>query len=266
MKISITTIENDLANGRLTLNNIKNFEDISARAANRGFTAEQIDAILLLHQESLQKVDLYKAEIAAQIGLTDHFKEKEEETYDFYIESVEIARLAFEGKPGIMKLLGLTGKRSQSFKKWTAQALRFFKEVLSREDLLQDLLKFNLTKEDLEKGLKLVEELLETKYRQEEQKGKVQAAYNVRNKVYKLFRKPMRQLRKILRIEYKKEPQQLERLGIRAYSEGYVKAETRRKNEEKKRKEAEEAEAAAVAVVAAVETGGQTEVQETAAG
>ncbi len=249
MTISITTIENDLANGRLTLNNIKNFEDISARAANRGFTTEQIDEILSLHQESLQKLDSYKTELAEQIGLTDHFKEKDEEAYDLYIECVEIARLAFEGRPGIMKLLGLTGKRSKGFKKWTGQALRFFKEALSREDLLQDLLKLNLTKENLEKGRKQIEELLETKYRQEEQKGKVQNAFKVRNRVYKAFRKPMRQLRKLLRIEYKKEPQQLERLGIRAYSDGYVKAETRRKNEEKLRKEAEEAKKAAVAAV-----------------
>ena len=255
MKISIKSIENDLANGRLTLNNIKNFEDISTRAANRGYTTEKVDEILSLHQESLQKVDLYKAEIAEQIGLTDQFKEKEKETYDFYIECVEIARLAFEENPGNLRLLGLTGKRGQSFKKWTGQARLFFKEASNREDLLPDFSTFNLTKENLEKGQTLVEELLDIKYRQEEQKGKVQTAFDVRNKVYKLFRKPMRQLRKTLRIEYKQEPQQLERLGIRAYSEGYVKAETRRKNEEKKRQAVEAAEKAAAA---AVENGDQS--------
>ena len=263
MKISITTIENDLADGRLTLNNIKNFEDIGSRVANRGFTTEQIDEILSLHQESLEKLDSYKAELAEQIGLTDYLKEKEKETYDFYIECVEIARLAFEERTGIMRLLGLTGKRGLAFTKWTGQALRFYKEALNREDLLQDLLIYNLSKENLENGQKMVEELLDTKYKQEEQKGKVQAAFNERNKVYKLFRKPMRQLRKILRIEYKKEPQQLERLGIRAYSDGYVKAATRRKNEEKLRKKAEEAEMAAVT---AVDTGDRTESIKTAAG
>ena len=36
------------------------------------------------------------------------------------------------------------------------------------------------------------------------------------------------------RIEFKNEPQQLERLGITVYSDGYVSAKTRKKNEERK--------------------------------
>jgi len=240
MSISVNRIENDLANGRLTLNNIKTFEDIKVRAANRGVTNERLAEILLLHDESVKALDMYKAEQAEQIGLTDQLSEKEKGAYGFYMECIEIARLAFEDSPGIMELLGLTGRRSKAINKWTAQALRFFKAALSREYILQGFLKYNLTKENLEEGQPLIEELLEAKYRQTEQKGKVQATFKVRNNIYKLFRKPMRKLRKALRIEYKKDPQQLERLGIRAYSDGYVKAETRRKNEERKKKEAEE--------------------------
>ena len=254
MSISVKRIENDLANARLTLNNIKTFEDIKERAANRGVTDERLAEILQFHDESLKALDRYKAEQAAQIGLTDQLSEKEKEAYDFYMECIEIARLAFEDNPGVMELLGLNGRRSKAMHKWTAQALRFFKAALSREDILQDFLKYNLTKENLEKGQPLIEQLLDAKYKQTEQKGKVQASFKVRDNVYKLFRKPMRQLRKVMRIEYKKEPQQLERLGIRVYSAGYVKAETRRKNEERKKKEAEENG-----------TGGQSETEETAA-
>lgn len=246
MGISVGRIENDLADGRLTLNNIGEFEDIKERMAGRGIDDEYIASISTLLDQSIKTLDKYKAEMALQIGLTGKMSAKEGEAYGVYVECVEIGRLVFEDNPGIMKLLGLTGRRSKALNKWTAQSRRFFKEALNREDILQGLAKYNLTKEVLENGQKLVGDLLDLKYRQEEQKGKVQTAYEERDKVYKVFRKPMRQLRKLLRIEYKKEPQQLERLGIRAYSDGYVKAETRRKNEEKKRKEAEEKAAAEV--------------------
>lgn len=249
MSIAVSTIENDLAEARLTLNNINNYEDIKARAANRGITVERIDAIFALHAEANRTLDNYKAERAVQIGLTDRVNQKMLEAYSFYMESVETARVTFEDKPEIMELLGLIGKRAKALNKWTTEAVRFFNEALKREDILQGLLTNNFTKENLEQGVTLVGELLALKEEQEEQKGKVQVAYKERNIAYKAFRKPMRQLRKLLRIEYRSEPQQLERVGIRAYSEGYVKAETRRKNEEKEKQK--EMEAAAVEVQAA---------------
>jgi hypothetical protein len=149
----------------------------------------------------------------------------------------------------------LWGRRAKALTKWTTEAVRFYNEILKRENILQALSTYNVTKEDLEKGIALVEELRALKEEQEEQKGKVQVAYKARNAAYKAFRKPMRQLRKLLRIEYRDNLQQLERVGILVYSDGYVKAETRRKNEEKKMQEeaeseAEEMEPAAVEVEA----------------
>jgi hypothetical protein len=255
MSISVSRIENDLADARVTLNNINNYEDIKVRAANRGITAERIEEIFALHTESNRTLDNYKAERAIQIGLTDRFNKKEAEAYSFYMECVETARITFEDQTEIMGLLGLVGKRLKALAKWTIEAVRFYRETLKRENILQALSTYNVTKEDLEKGIALVAELLALKGEQAEQKGKVQVAYKARNVAYKAFRKPMRQLRKLLRIEYRDNPQQLERVGILVYSDGYVKAETRRKNEEKKMQEeaeneAEEMEPAAVEVEA----------------
>ncbi len=60
MSIAVSTIENDLANARLTLNNINNYEDITVRAANRGITAERIGEIFVFHKLKNEAIELEK--------------------------------------------------------------------------------------------------------------------------------------------------------------------------------------------------------------
>lgn len=131
-----------------------------------------------------------------------------------YMICVNSARLAFRGNLEILELLGLIGRRKQSFGGWKAQVTRFFEKCLASEELQADLAKYNVALALLQKGQQELQEAVAARDRAKRIKADAEHATFLKGEAYKEAVAWMKDFYKIVELAYKKNPQLKEKVNI----------------------------------------------------
>jgi hypothetical protein len=240
MPIRQKTFELFLNDSRETIFRAFELEDIKARMLNVGYTDEKLLEGQTQYQNAYDAMEALKTGYAEQMGATDEFVRAEKEAYDFYSDIVKMARYAVREDKEIREMLELDVKLVRSFGRWTAHAMRLYTKAKESEPALLLLSVNNINQEKLDMGLQLISAAREKKDVRDDKKGIAQDLTTKKNEVFRSLRQWLAAFKNACRIEFKDDPQNLERLGILVYSDGYVSAKTRQKNEEKAGSDAEE--------------------------
>lgn len=152
-----------------------------------------------------------KAEENAAYREAEALREKANITYMICVNS---ARLAFKGNVEILELLGLFGRRKQSFGSWKAQVTRFFEKCLGSEQLQADLAKYNVALALLQKGQQELQEAVAARDRAKRIKADAEHATQLKNEAFKEAVDWMKDFYKIVELAYKQNPQLKEKVNI----------------------------------------------------
>ena len=231
MSISTKFIEEYLGKSRVAINNALELTDIKERLLNHGYDETRLQEGKKMYEEAFNLLNEFKAAHAEQVGITKTLNKEMKKAYSTYMDYAKMARFAVEEDDGLIELLQLDGQRGTRQEAWTGQAIRFYQEALKREDILQKLGVFAITKEKLEAGLALVKEALSLDSKQENKKGIAQQLITRRDKSFRKHTQWMSPFKQACRIEFKDDPQNIERLKIDALSDGYVRKKKKKKDD-----------------------------------
>jgi len=231
MSFSTKHIEEYLGKSRVAITNALELTDIKERLVNHGYDETRLQEGKKMYEETFNLLNEFKAAHADQVGITKKLNKEMKKAYSTYMDYAKMARFAVKEDDGLIELLQLDGRRLQRQEGWTGQAIRFYQEALKREDIIQKLGVYAITKEKLEAGLTLVKEALSLDSKQENIKGSAQQLLTKRDKSFRRHKQWMNPFRQACRIEFKDDPQHLERLKIDALSEGYVRKKKKKKDD-----------------------------------
>jgi hypothetical protein len=234
MSISQKQFESFLNDSREIIFRAYELEDIKTRMLNRGYNEERFLIGREKYTNAYDALEEWKTAYAEQLGATDEFSKAKKEAYRLYSDIVLLGRYALGENKELREKLEIDVKLVPCFNRWTAHAMRFYTKAKQSEPALKLLSEYNITVEKLDLGKQLISVAREKETIRDDKKGIAQCLTAKKNEALKILREWLATFKAMCRIEFKNEPQALERLGILVYSEGYVSARTRKKNEEKK--------------------------------
>jgi hypothetical protein len=234
MAISQKQFESFLNDSREIIFNAYMLEDIKARMLNRGYNEDKLLKGREKYANAYDALETWKTAYAEQLGATDEFSKAKKKAYGFYSDIVLMGRYALGENKELREKLENNVNLVRCFDRWTTHAMRLYTKAKESEPALKLLSEYNITKEKLDLGIQLINDAREKEKTRNDKKGIAQCLTAKKNEALHVLREWLATFKAMCRIEFKTEPQALERLGILVYSEGYVSAKTRKKNEEKK--------------------------------
>lgn len=127
---------------------------------------------------------------------------------------VASARLAFKNDQEILEILGLTGKRDQTFGGWAAFGTRFFEKSLALPEIQTGLAKYDVPLELLQTGSQEMIDAVEADKRKRSKKADAEDATAYKNKLYRKLRQWMKDFYRVVEIAFREKPQLKEKVGI----------------------------------------------------
>ncbi len=146
---------------RLGLHNARKSPVIKARIQTYGYDQNRMNQGDALYREVVKQRRAYEVKRDDALRAHEAWKSKSSEARNVYIKHLKFARRVFENHQSLWNSLEMKGRRKYSFSGWTSQAKRFYHGILADEELSARMLRYNVTAEQLEQALALVEEVLE---------------------------------------------------------------------------------------------------------
>lgn len=202
------------------LDNIRK-PDMLNPLADHGYNAEKIDEGDALFAAGNTAIDNQKKARSEKVKATRALSILEKAVRGTFADHVKMARRALSDAANHINDLGISGQMGRSLADWTDTAKAFYTTALATPDILAKLARFNITETVLQQGLSDIAGLLDVNSDQEEKKGIAQQFTELKKKAIAELTKWIGDLLAACRIAYKDDLQQLERLTITVYSEGY---------------------------------------------
>jgi hypothetical protein len=125
---------------------------------------------------------------------------------------MEQGRKIFSEQPAIYVELDLAGRRKRSRSGFLEQASQFYANLFADENIVQAYEDIGVTREELDKGRKLVEDLREALIVQARESVEAEESTQARDQAYDALDMKMRKMVGLLSLELK-DDQKLEKLG-----------------------------------------------------
>jgi hypothetical protein len=209
---------------RVAIDNTGTHDVIKTRVVNRGYDDAAMQAANNLRTKTNNKYRDYQLKRADQIEATSKVKAKLFMEISRYMDLRQGAKIALRGDQykGFREMLGIDDKRRQTYAGFLDQGGKFYENAMGNDEIKALLATVGITEEKLQEGVDGIEELILLNDDQEAKKGLSQAARKERDDLYKELRQWWTDFKSSCRREFKDNPQYLEILGIKAFSEGYV--------------------------------------------
>lgn len=160
------------------------------------------------------------------------FEKLQSEANEVYQIHLRFLRISFEQDVEKLKEISAYGIRTRSIADWLKEAQDFYQNTVIDEEAMSELDSYGITAELFQQNENKIKEV-DAAYREHKIKlGAAQDAIAQRDDIFKelvIFRK---KFVAICRTALKDHPQLLEKLGIKAYTEGYVRAKPKKKEEQ----------------------------------
>lgn len=226
MRFTNEEINTLLDSTRRGFSNAKDHSDLTQRLSEFGFDETRLDNALVLLETTQASVAANQQEYANQIRITDEVTQEMDMVLKMYTDDLSLARSLFRDNPGAQAALGLNGRRKRKLRNWTSQARSFYDNAMSDQSYLDKLAELGLAAEKLQEHKDRITGLLAMDDRQENQKGLAQRSTAERDAKVAQLMKEWSAFRIVSRVVFREDRQNLERLGIRAYSTTYKKKKT----------------------------------------
>ena len=161
-----------------------------------------------------QQIQRYGEQVSATSSFNDAWDVLHERVY---MPHVTIARMVFEDE-GIIRLLGVDGRRPEAFDEWLQEAEHFYSTLLENEELAAQMATRGIGREKLEAARRDVMELAALERMQEKAKAKAQEATRRRDGHRRAALDWLSDYQKIARLALVDHPDLGEQIGLRAPS------------------------------------------------
>jgi hypothetical protein len=214
MDLSLLSIEERLSKYKLCLDVGMQDAVVKPIIADHGYTDNVMATGKALYDKAYELNQKQEQEYGEQYGATDEFNKVRADAYTTYIKYVELARIILKNDRNLQNQLDLLGVRESNYDKLYMQMMQFYDTALSSEDVLQKLLRFNITKEKMTAGRTLVEVMQQHHQSQKKESSEAQRATRDRDGAMELLDDWMSDYRGLVKIVLTDEPEVLERMGI----------------------------------------------------
>ncbi|MBI4978741.1 MAG: hypothetical protein HZC28_14775 [Spirochaetes bacterium] len=215
MSRSRKSLENILARSQLVLDNTKDAA-VAPLLAEYGYADERLAELKRLYDAANALYDWQKSSYGSQYGATDALDAKRDDADDLYASYLKVARTAFRKNRDVATKLGLSGRRDHDFDGRWAEAKLFFDNALADAAVIAGFAKFNITKEKLSSGKRLIDEVIQQNSAQESAKGSARGSTQERNAAFGALADWMSDFIGIAKVALRKKPELLVKLGIGA--------------------------------------------------
>ena len=214
MNKSKLTISDFLHQCNLRIMGAMNDETILTRVSGMGYNTDRLNAGKILLDEVVvlhQKIVKENAELAHAYDLRN--KEREEAD-SLYIKYITLAKIAFAHDSAAFVALHLTARTTPSLNGWLSQTKNFYTLLLQNQKWTDSLQAFNVSRQDLEAGLKEVLDVETAASVILKEKGEAQDAVDKRDAKLDELNRWINDFESVARLALAASPQQLEKLGI----------------------------------------------------
>ena len=214
MNKSKLTISDFLHQCNLRIMGAMNDETILTRVSGMGYNTDRLNAGKILLDEVVvlhQKIVKENAELAHAYDLRN--KEREEAD-SLYIKYFTLAKIAFAHDSAAFVALHLNARTTPSLNGWLSQTKNFYTLLLQNQKWTDSLQAFNVSRQDLEAGLKEVLDVEAAASVILKEKGEAQDAVDKRDAKLDELNRWINDFEAVARLALAASPQQLEKLGI----------------------------------------------------
>jgi hypothetical protein len=195
---------------------------VKPKLANYGYDDARLQALWALYEEVAALQAAQKKEFGEQVAATAEVNNLWDEASDMYMSTLRIARVAFKDNPKLGLSLLLYGDRKQSITGWLEQVRIFYTNFQENPELMAPMARFGYTPGKFQSEFQVYTRLAQLSARQKKEMGDAQNATLARDRKLDELSSQISDLRVVAKVALQSNPQQLEKLGILARSEGYA--------------------------------------------
>lgn len=208
-------VESFLQKARVAIENGLSDEPILARLSDFGYDRERLATGRELCDRLQDALIDQRDARGTQHGSTDRLRIGRDEARRLYVKTLQLARMALRDDPGAREALALGGKRKQDLAGWLEQALRFYDNILEREDRVRALAGFNHDRDRLAAEREIVARVRELNTERDLKKGDARAATREKAAARAALQAFMRGYRMVIGLALADEPAWRVKLGSR---------------------------------------------------
>jgi hypothetical protein len=209
-----TSFARDLYFIEAALTNSLNDPLIRTYVLEYGYTEERLNIGKQKAADARVKHEVQQKLLAAKAECSRVLMEKKSAADKVYREFVRVIRLGFGNQESIIRTLGIPTTKKKGFGDWVAQTDIFYKNVFEIPGVLDFMTKLDYTREKVEEGKRLFDEVKNAKVDLNNANGEAQKASEQKIIAFREIRKWWRNYKKIVDIALEKDPQLKEKLGI----------------------------------------------------
>ena len=214
MNKSKLTISDFLHQCNLRIMGAMNDETILTSLSGLGYNAERLNAGKILLEEVIMLNQKFMKENAELAQAYDLRNKEREEADSLYIKYFTLAKIAFAHDSAAFVALHLNARTTPSLNGWLSQTKNFYTLLLQNQKWTDSLQAFNVSRQDLEAGLKEVLDVETAASVILKEKGEAQDAVDKRDAKLDELNRWINDFEAVARLALAASPQQLEKLGI----------------------------------------------------
>lgn len=214
MNKSKLTISDFLHQCNLRIMGAMNDETILTSLSGLGYNAERLNAGKILLEEVIMLNQKFMKENAELAQAYDLRNKEREEADSLYIKYFTLAKIAFAHDSAAFVALHLNARTTPSLNGWLSQTKNFYTLLLQNQNWTDSLQAFNVSRQDLEAGLKEVLDVEAAASVILKEKGEAQDAVDKRDAKLDELNRWINDFESVARLALAASPQQLEKLGI----------------------------------------------------
>ena len=207
-------MESILGNAELAISNALVNEEVKTMLMEYNYNDQRLNEGSTLQKKAKEFYQSYIKEHGQQIESTSQLEKTYEECNPLYVEHITLSRLALRNEPAKKSKFALDGERKKDLYGWIEQAELFYDNGLADEELSNKLLRYNLTREKLEKGRELVLKVKKANQTQEKEKSEAQESRRQRDATFDVLIDWISEFTTVARFACASKPELLEKLGI----------------------------------------------------
>jgi len=212
------TIQELLENSKIAITNAMEDEEIKTLLLEYNYDEAKLNEGLELYKISDQLYNQQKKEYGEQYAAKASYEKAFKKAHPKYMEHVTLTRMAFKESPKKLVEMALHEPRQRRIGLWLKQARIFYDAAIGDDVVLESLSKYGVTKEKLEAGKQLIQEVEIENRKHKKESGEAQQSTVERDKALENLEEWISEYYQICKFALSEKPQLLEKLGIMARS------------------------------------------------
>ncbi len=212
--VTKNTRQKMLIESKVMIKSLTEDESALKRISVFNFTLEDMENHLGVIDDILELQNRQQKEQGESLAATKHFEELKEKADYLYSDYVMIARLLLEDNDGAKKMLGLDGRRESRFADYTLQALGFYDNAISNEDLLLIFARRGITKMMLEEGRNAMQAVVDYKAAVDKERSDVLNITDEKDKKIAELEAFIKELKVFAKIAFRDDSSLLKKMGL----------------------------------------------------